>query len=297
MTKLFKIIDPHIHLFNLEQGEYLWLKSENPPFWHNKASIAKSFIEKDLTLKPEFELTGFVHIEAGFNNIEPWREIAYLEQACKLPFRSIAFIDLLLNEHAFKQHLQTLLRYKSVVGCRYILDDQAIQILSAKQVLVNLNLLAEHNLLFEVQMPLFDLQAVSALLNVLSAQPKLKVIINHAGSPPKNNKNRPQLTTHWREGIKQLAAFSQCAIKCSGWEMNDNNYVMEDVLNTVSECLTAFGDERVMLASNFPLCLFSKSYQHYWQDQQALLCELNLTAHQQQQLCFKNAQQHYCLTC
>jgi len=297
MTKPFKIIDPHIHLFNLEQGEYLWLQSENPPFWHNKASIAKSFSEKDLTLTPELELTGFVHIEAGFNNLEPWREIAYLEQACKLPFRSIAFSDLLLNEQEFKQQLKTLLRYKSVVGCRYILDEQATTVLSTKQVLANLNLLAEHNLLFEVQMPLSDPQAVTALQNLLSTHPQLKVIINHAGSPPNYNKNQPQLTTHWREGIKQLAAFSQCAIKCSGWEMTDNNYIMEDVLSTVSECLTAFGDERVMLASNFPLCLFSKSYQQYWQDQQTLLCDLNLNTHQQQQLCYQNAQQHYCLPC
>jgi L-fuconolactonase len=27
-----KIIDPHIHLFDLQEGEYQWLKLENEPY-------------------------------------------------------------------------------------------------------------------------------------------------------------------------------------------------------------------------------------------------------------------------
>ena len=51
-----KIIDPHLHLFDLKQGDYHWLKEENPPFWPDKHLIKKSFKETDLTLKPIPEL-------------------------------------------------------------------------------------------------------------------------------------------------------------------------------------------------------------------------------------------------
>lgn len=288
-VKAIKIIDPHIHLFNLEQGDYQWLKADNPPFWDNKTRIAKSFTEQDLNLRQEFELAAFVHIEAGFDNQQPWREIAYLEQRCKLPFRSIAFIDLLLSSVQFNQQIAKLINYKSVIGCRYILDQQALKILTDQQALANLSIIADHNLLFELQMPLNDNQAVNALIKLLTTQPKLKVIINHAGSPIFNiNEN-----TAWLVNIAKLAQFKQCAIKCSGWEMTDNHYTMAQVQSVVQTCLNGFGEQRVMFASNFPLCLLSKSYQTYWQDQTMLINVLNLSEPQRNLLCYKNTKHWY----
>jgi predicted TIM-barrel fold metal-dependent hydrolase len=288
-----KIIDPHIHLFNLKQGKYHWLRANNPPFWSNKSHITKTFTEQDLKLTSVFELTGFVHIEAGFDNRQPWREIAYLEKSCQLPFRSIAFIDLLLTTKAFKQHLQKLLSYSSVIGCRYILDEQALTILTKTQVLSNLNLLAEHNLLFEVQMPLSDDHTINALIALLIQQPNLQIVINHAGCPQLKNLINKKIDDNWLKNIDKLAQFEQCTIKCSGWEMADNNYTIEQVKMIVRQCLTSFGEKRVMLASNFPLCLFSKSYQNYWQDQQKLLNLLNLNEQQQALLRYNNARRSY----
>ena len=105
---MMKIIDPHLHLFDLEQGDYQWLKAENPPFWSDKKIIASNFAETDLQLSSPFELAGFVHIEAGFDNSKPWREIAWLEETCSLPFRSIAGINLLLPSNEFQQVLDKL---------------------------------------------------------------------------------------------------------------------------------------------------------------------------------------------
>ena len=74
------IIDPHIHLFDLSQGDYHWLKSQNPPSWPDKVIIERNFDLDDLTnslainltndgdyndeLIGEVSLSGFVHIEA-----------------------------------------------------------------------------------------------------------------------------------------------------------------------------------------------------------------------------------------
>ena len=43
-----EIIDPHLHLFDLEQGNYDWLKPENPPAWPDKDQIRKNYSESDL---------------------------------------------------------------------------------------------------------------------------------------------------------------------------------------------------------------------------------------------------------
>ena len=62
-----KIIDAHLHLFDLQAGEYRWLSPDNPPFWPDKPVIAKNFSESDLVVSAPEQLSGFVHIEAGFD--------------------------------------------------------------------------------------------------------------------------------------------------------------------------------------------------------------------------------------
>lgn len=259
-----KIIDSHLHFFNLSQGEYHWLKTDNPPFWSDKHLIAKSFNESDVVLKKPLTIAGFVHIEAGFNNQKPWQEIAWLEQSCRLPFRSIASIDLTLSTEHFQHQIAQLITYSSVVGCRHILDDQAFELLSSTQVQQNFSTLNQQQLNFEVQLPLADEQAVSALCNIIDKNPNICFIINHAGMPPTAMNDYSALST-WYLGLSKVASFKNVAIKCSGWEMFDRNYSVAWLQAIIEQCLTLFGNKRVMLSSNFPLTLFSCSYQEYWE--------------------------------
>ncbi|AZQ85355.1 amidohydrolase [Colwellia sp. Arc7-635] len=254
------IIDPHLHLFDLSQGDYSWLKPECPPFWSDKNVIAKSFSEQNLTLSAPLALAGFVHIEAGFDNEQPWREIAWLENTCHLPFRSIALLDITLSKALFLQQLKTLIAYKSVVGVRYILDDDALNILTDKNSQNNLATLAANNLSFELQMPLHDTNAIDCLLAMLSAIPDLMLCINHAGSPLMDSVNY----TLWQENLKRIAAFDNVFIKCSGYEMVKRDHCINWRHKIISQCIEYFSVKRVMLASNFPLSLWQYSYQETW---------------------------------
>ncbi len=77
---MITVVDPHVHLIALADGEYGWLQPSNPPFWPDKSIIARSFSPADLTLSAPLALHAFVHVEAGFDNAHPHREVAYLEQ-------------------------------------------------------------------------------------------------------------------------------------------------------------------------------------------------------------------------
>jgi len=262
-----KIIDPHLHLFNLEQGDYHWLKKDNPPFWPDKNIINRSFTEQELKLTQPFELAGFVHIEAGFDNKKPCREIAWLESSCKLPFKSIANIDITLSSDNFSLKIEKLTRFSSMVGIRHILDDKAFSLLSDKQVISNIAKLNSLGLLFEVQMSLLDHQSINLLCDVIKHNNNMSFIINHTGFPPIDTQTIEW--KHWQSNLIKLSIFSHVAIKLSGWEMMDRNYTQsksQSWLNLMMQgCFDIFGIKRVMLASNFPLCLFSqKNYQQYW---------------------------------
>jgi len=265
-----KIIDPHIHLFNLEQGDYHWLQVGNAPLWPDKALINKTYVENDLVLKPPLELAGFVHIEAGFDNNRPWRELAALEDGCNSHFRAIASTDLTASSQTFEQNIEKLAKLHSFIGVRHILDEHALTLLTNKQVLSNfkkLNDLAsemDQSLIFEAQLSLTEHAPVNGLCEVICANPDISFIISHAGFPPADIQTIEW--QRWQNNLVKLSLFPHVAIKCSGWEMTNRNY-QADWLNESFSCvIKAFGAKRMMLASNFPLCLFSKnSYQNYWQ--------------------------------
>lgn len=283
------IIDPHLHFLELTQGQYHWLNDNVAPFWPDKIKIRKNFNEKALSLNQDITLSGFVHIEAGFDNLQPWREIAWLESRCTLPFKAVAGIDLTLNEDDFILQIKQLLTYQSVVGCRHILDEQAYDLLSQDSVRHNLAYLASNELSFDLQMSLNDKPAIDLLVNILKTLPTLRLIINHAGWPPIMASSIEPEEQQWQSGLAALSQFKYCAIKCSGWEMIDRHYQEEWPQQIINQCLMVFGDKRVMLASNFPLLLLKQDYHTLWQH----YLKLHLTDKQLTALTYANAAYWY----
>lgn len=261
-----KIIDPHLHLFNLQEGDYAWLKPQHPPFWPDKHLINKSFVEADLLLSPPKQLAGFVHIEAGFDNQQPWREIDWLQQHCTLPFKSVAFAD--ITATTFNNHLEQLKQRSSVAGIRHILDEQAEQILSSALVERHFALLAEMAFSFDAQLSLADTRAVELLIAIANKHKGVGIIINHGGWPPAAKDVNGQ--KRWLLNLQKLAECENIAMKLSGWEMANRAWQPQQIATVIQQCITSFGDSRVMLASNFPLCGFSICYADLWNTYAAL---------------------------
>ncbi|MEP2652717.1 MAG: amidohydrolase family protein, partial [Paraglaciecola sp.] len=211
------------------------------------------------TLFPPQQLAGFVHIEAGFDNQHPWREIDWLEHNCTLPFKSVAYAD--LCSASFSEHIMQLKQRASVTGIRYILDNEADRILSSDMTHKHLTLLQQHNLSFDAQLSLSDDSGTEQLTKIAETLPLLKIIINHGGWPLDNTSNGEK---RWKSNLLNLSHYNNVAIKLSGWEMSDRHWNQSQASKALNSCLEIFGEQRVMLASNFPLCTFSNSYSDLW---------------------------------
>jgi len=289
-----KIIDPHLHLFDLELGDYHWLKAENPPFWPDKQHINRSFNENNLTLTKPLSLAGFVHIEAGFDNQQPWRELAALEKSCNKPFRAIANIDLTSSSQHVNSVIEKLAEFPSFVGVRHLLDEQALALLKNKQALDNIKILNENGLVFEVQLSLIEHAPVNALCDAISDNPDIHFIINHAGFPPADIYTIEW--QRWQSNLTKLSFFPHVAIKCSGWEMTDRSYQTTWLNENLALVFAIFGASNMMLASNFPLCLFShRDYQVYWQSIISSDFFQALSKQEKSALCYDNALNWYSL--
>ncbi|MEH6446416.1 MAG: amidohydrolase family protein [Oceanospirillaceae bacterium] len=280
-----KIIDPHLHLFAIEQGEYSWLKPTNAPYWPDKKIINRNFTVLDLALQPPLEHGGFIHVEAGFDNNAPWREVQWLEASVNSPFKTIANIDLTLASDDFLVLIKRLMQHDSVIGFRHILDEDATELLRNQQVQQNLQTIADYQAIFECQLLGSDTPAIIQLKGILSVIPTLKIVINHAAFP-----NSMHIDYHqWQSNIAALANHDNVYIKASGWEMINRQYSQQHIQQIVDFLLLHFSVEKVMLASNFPLCLFSCPYTQLWETYN----RLDLTKQQKQCLMHDNAKRIY----
>ena len=280
-------IDPHVHLFGLQEGDYHWLKPNNPPFWPDKDVIAESTYEHHLRRASKGKLTGFVHIEAGFDNERPWREIDFLMRHCSLPFRSIASID--LTSMCAGSHIDMLKNCGSVCGLRHILDENAHALLTSPKVKWALGHMAAKGLSFEAQFNLADRSAVKALLAILETYPKLRVAINHSAVAPVELNSLA--FKHWQQNIHNLSETKQVAFKFSGLEMQNRNWQWQRAQPLFNSLVNTVGVAQLMLASNYPLCQWRMPYEALWQgflNMTAPLCE-----HQKAALFSLNAKQWY----
>ena len=280
-------IDPHIHFFALSEGRYDWLKPANAPFWPDKMVIAKLTTEHMLYRASLGRLGGFVHIEAGFDNERPWREIAFLERHCTLPFRSIGCIDLTGN--TVGSHIDKLNNYLSVRGLRHILDDEAEALLRTPKVKWGLHPMASQGLSFEAQLNLADSNAVRALLTVLEQTPALNVAINHAAIAPIEVKSFAFKT--WRQNIRDLNETEQVVFKFSGLEMQDRRWLWQRASYVFETLLDTVGTDHMMFASNYPLCQWRMPYAALWHGFVDMTTPLSVT--QKAALLYGNAKQWY----
>jgi predicted TIM-barrel fold metal-dependent hydrolase len=227
-----------------------------------------------------------VHIEAGFDNQQPWREIDWLEQHCTGNFKTVAFAD--ITSTSFAKHLQQLKQRKSVVGIRHILDDQAQPILNSESIHRHFALLAEMALSFDAQLSLTDSHGVDLLVGLAKQHKTVSIIVNHGGWPPAENNLLQR--KEWMLNLQKLAKCENIAIKLSGWEMPNRNWQPQHLATVLQDSLEVMGDTRVMLASNFPLCIFSMSYSELWNTYAALT---SLSHQTFEKLTFSNANKWY----
>lgn len=270
------VIDSHLHLFDASKGHYHWWSSLPDT---DQRGIAKSFSVNDLRLPPHLSLGGIVHIEAGYDNEASWHEIDNVEARCEgVALASIGCTDLTMNCDDFKANLREFKKRASFRGLRHILDENALAVLRHHNTIANLKILIEENHIFELQVSLIDKTLNSGLFGLLERIPQLKFAINHAGFAPfsQHASCEDNQIEQWRSAISQLAAFPNSVIKCSGWEMQDRAYNTVAIIPFIAYLNNAFGEDRLLFSSNFPLTLFSKNYSEYWSDMMEVITALGL---------------------
>ncbi|HEX2528026.1 MAG TPA: amidohydrolase family protein [Geminicoccus sp.] len=268
-----QVVDPHMHLWDLETHRYPWLQPPGDMFIGDYHAIAKTHLLEDfLADAGSIQVQKIVHIDAGHDPSDPLGETRWLQAIADdptsngMPNAIVAGAD--LSKPDVERLLAAHAEHRNMRGIRQILNvhpDKRLDFVG-RQLMAddgwrkNFKLLAKYGLSFDLQIYPDQMAAAAGLA---AGNPDIPIILNHTGMFA--DRNSVQGWRIWRDGMRLLAGQANVSVKLSGLGMLDHHWTVESLRPYVLEAVDAFGTERAMFASNFPVDRLFSSYEQLWQ--------------------------------
>lgn len=147
-----------------------------------------------------------------------------------------------------------------LVGIRHLVQDEPDpRWLARPEVLRGLRAVAAAGLVYDL---LVSPRQLPAAVAATRAVPEGRFVLDHLGKPPIAAGWSPGIAQPWLDGIDGLAAQDNVAVKLSGMvtEADRRRWTVADLRPWALAALAAFGPERAMFGSDWPVCLLAASY-------------------------------------
>jgi L-fuconolactonase len=244
-------IDSHQHFWNYDPGEYPWIKPEWP--------IRRSFLPEALALElKSCQMDGCVAVQARQIFAESqW----LLELAERAPFIKgvVGWVDLRAADVAVQ--LGRLAAHSKFVGVRHVLQDEADDnyMLDA-HFQRGISQLRQFDLTYDL---LIFPRQLPAAIRLASAFPEQPFVLDHIAKPPiKKGTLDP-----WRGHLQELAGLPNVCCKVSGLitEADWGRWRPLQFKPYLDVVFEAFGPDRVMFGSDWPVTLLAGTYQQVFE--------------------------------
>jgi L-fuconolactonase len=113
-------------------------------------------------------------------------------------------------------------------------------------------------------------------LNLLTRYPEMRVVIDHCMKPRiRDHAKGPEVFERWAEGMSRLAERTKACCKLSGLVTEAaEGWSLDDLRPYADHVLQAFGAERVMWGSDWPVCQLRATYDDWRAAAEALTAHL-----------------------
>lgn len=241
-------LDSHQHFWHYNPAEHTWMSDE-------MTALKRDFLPEDLApLLASIQFDGCIAVQAR-QSLEETRWLLELTAKHEFIRGVVGWVD--LQSEDLPRRLEIFAKNPKLVGVRHVVHDEPDDnFMSRPQFRQGISRLREFNLTYDLLLFPKHLPVAAELVKEFPAQP---FVIDHIAKP----KISERLLSPWREDIRALAKFPNVFCKLSGMvtETKWNRWQAGDFRCYLDIVLDAFGPERLMIGSDWPVCTLSRDYE------------------------------------
>lgn len=256
------VIDAHHHLWRYSAAEYDWIDDSMQP-------LRRDFLPADLQIEiARAGVTACIAVQAR-QTLEETRWL--LDLAARHPFIAGAVGWAPLTAADFPQQLATLTQDRKLRGLRHVLqgepDDRymlrpdfnrGIAALQGTGLVYDILILERH---------------LPIAAQFVDRHPQQVFVLDHLAKP----KIRAGEISPWRENLHELARRPNVSCKLSGLvtEADRQHWTLRELWPWVEIAIEAFGPQRLLAGSDWPVCTMAASYEQWWHTLRELISPLS----------------------
>ena len=257
MAEPFPIVDAHQHFWDIEANYHPWLRDEPPiPFrYGDYRPIRRRYLPADYfaDVGPH-QVVKTVYVEAEWDPTDPIGETRYIERLRReTGFPTVMVAQAWLDRADCAAVLEQQAGFDFVRSIRHkpranaSSGDSSPGGMTESAWRAGYARLAPLGLRFDLQTPWWHLAEAAALARDF---PDTTIILNHTGLPSDRG---AEAVAGWKRAITTLAQCPNAVIKISGLGQRGQPWTVGANRAIVLAAIEAFGVERALFASNFPV--------------------------------------------
>ena len=253
-----EFIDTHVHFWDFQHPD-LHYAALQPDATHpdigeqwDKLKTDNSLLEDYIAETRRANVTKVIHMEAATGTKDPVKETEWLQQAADrtgFPLAIVAHSNLKMPD--VEEELVRHREFPAVRGIRdfsegdYLVDPDFHR---GYALLERLDLVASFNVDWEEMLKMRDLAFKF---------PNIMAVLDHCGFPKERTDD---YFKNWQKGMTTLAEAENVVCKISGLGMCDWRWTIDSIKPWVLYCIEAFGPERCIFATNWPVDRLFSTY-------------------------------------
>lgn len=261
---LKRLIDSHIHFWQPKLLRYEWL-AELPP-------INRPYLPADLVAAARsLPLEKIVFVQADCVPADGLHEVAWISELASAEPRIQAIVAFApLEQEDCAAYLAQLRQYPLVKGVRRLIQGESIAFATRPDFMRGLQAVADFGYTFDICIRHEQLEAAIEMVRLC---PSVHFVLDHLGKPA----IRAGILEPWATHLQKLAELPNVCCKLSGLvtEADWQTWKPADLQPYVDHALAAFGPERLMFGSDWPVSKLATGYARWLQTAETAVSHLS----------------------
>lgn len=239
-------IDAHQHFWHFDPVRDAWIDD-------TMQVIRRDFLPIDLQhILASNNVSGCVAVQADQSEAET-EFLLKLATENSIIKGVVGWVDLVASN--LEERLSHFAKHPSFKGIRHIAQGEADDYLLRKDVQAGIGQLGRYDLTYDI---LVYPKQLPAAIELVRSFPDQSFVLDHIAKPTISELVNPT----WQSNIEKLAAYPNVSCKLSGMVTEASNYQwsIDDFKPFLEIVISAFGTNRVMYGSDWPVCLLAAKY-------------------------------------